>query len=100
MSAGFAERARAAIEALDAALAAGATVDHRRIRRATIGVTALRDCAIAEVRSGRLDASVRDKANALVSLAYGAEFPISGLHLRRLKQARDGVAELIGASPG
>jgi hypothetical protein len=33
-----------------------------------------------------------------VSLAYGAEFPLSGVHRRRFEQVRQGIVKLLNQS--
>jgi hypothetical protein len=85
-------RAQEAVEAIDAVLRAGPAVEHASIQAATNAVIALRDRVIDQYRSGTPGRDTLDRANALVSLAYGAEFPLSGLHLRRLEEARNGPA--------
>ncbi len=69
--------------------------DHAAIRSAAMAVFALRDAAIRGHRAGRVDRASLDCANALASLAYGAEFPLSGLHLGRLSQTREGLQALL-----
>ena len=95
MDAAMERQTHAAIAAIDAALGEAADVSHTRIQGATNGVIALRDRAIGEFREGRLPREVLDRVNALASLAFGAEFPLSGLHMRRLAQTRDGLRELL-----
>ncbi len=90
----LASRIDAAIAALDAAMAEGPEVRHAEIQAAARAVIAVRDQAIEDVRAGAAEQGVLDQTNALVSLSYGAEFPLSGLHLRRLKQAREGLHDL------
>lgn len=92
--------AQEALEAIDAVLRAGADVEHAAIQAATNAVIAMRDRAIAGHRAGMVSRDLLDRANALVSLAYGAEFPLSGLHLHRLERTRDGVRLLGEARDG
>lgn len=92
-----------AIAAIDAVLRDGSGVEHATIQKGSVAVVALRNAAIAEFRNGTLDRGFLDRTNSLASLAYGAEFPLSGLHLRRMEQTRDGLSALIkdhrGAEP-
>ena len=95
MDAAMERRARDAIAAIDAAIGEAAEVGHAEVQVATNGVIALRDRAIDEFRQGRLPGDVLDRVNALVSLAFGAEFPLSGLHMHRLAQTREGLRQLL-----
>lgn len=95
MSPELERQGRDAVVAIGAVLRAGSDVEHATIQRATVAVVAFRDGAIAEFRKGALERPFLDRANSLASLAYGAEFPLSGLHLRRMKQTRDGLLALI-----
>ena len=38
-----------------------------------------------------------DRANMLVSIAVGAEFPVTGLHWDRIEKTRDGLRALLAA---
>lgn len=87
--------AEVALEAIDAVLHAGAGVEHTAIQAATNAVIAFRDRAIEEHRAGAVSRVTLDRANALVSLAYGAEFPLSGLQLQRLEQTGDRLRALL-----
>lgn len=97
MNAELQSRGREAIRAIDAVLRAGPEADHATIRAAANGVIAFRNEAILAHRDGTLAREKLDGANALTSLAYGAEFPLSGLHLRRMQETRDGLQALIAS---
>lgn len=87
--------AEAAIRDVEVALGAGEAVTHAEIRVATQAIVALRDRCIERYRAGALDREVLERANALVSLSYGAEFPLSGLHRDRLEKTRDALRALL-----
>lgn len=86
-----------AIRRLEAVIAAGPDVTHEAVHLAVTGVAAFRNRLIDDHRRGGADRACLDAANGLVSLGYGAEFPLTGFHLRRFQQARDGLKSLIGA---
>lgn len=94
------EAGRTAIRRLDKVSRADPGVSHDDVQQAVTCVVAFRNRAIALHREGRVDRQCRDAANALLSLAYGAEFPLSGFHAGRLRQVRDGMRSLIGADDG
>ena len=96
MDGGTREAADEAIRRLDRVIATGSDVTHDDVQAAVTSVVAFRNRLIAEYREGRADRDRLDGANALVSLAYGAEFPLTGFHLRRFEQTRDGLKALIG----
>lgn len=88
------ESIEACIDALDQTIASGPTAPHEEIAVAVGCVIALRNEILECTRSGQVDKELLDQANSLVSLAYGAEHPLIGVHLHRLKQTRDGVSAL------
>lgn len=100
MNAGLQRQGSEALGAIDAVLRAGPEADHAAIRAAADGVIAFRNEAILAHRDGELAREKLDAANALTSLAYGAEFPLSGLHLRRMQETRDGLQALIATEAG
>lgn len=100
MDADMRRHAGEALEAIDAVLRAGPNVEHTAIQAATNSVIAFRNRAIDERRAGAVTPDILDRVNALVSLAYGAEFPLSGLHLHRLEQTRDGLRALLEGQGG
>lgn len=87
-----------ALRRLDQVIGTGSDVTHDDVQAAVTCVVAFRNGMIGEYRQGRADRSRLDAANALVSLAYGAEFPLTGFHLRRFEQTRDALKALIGAA--
>ncbi len=98
---GLRAEAEAAAERLDAALAAGPDVRHEDLAAAVAAIAALRNGIAARARAGGADRDLLDRANALLSLAYGAEAPLAGLHLERAERARDGLRSLMaGSVPG
>ena len=70
---------------------AGPSVEHAAIQTASNGVIAFRNRATVEHRTGAVTGETSDSVSSLVSLADGAEFPLSGLHLHRLERTRDGL---------
>ena len=86
-----------AIDRLEAALAAGPEVGHECVADAVRAVIALRNHVVAEFHGGTVPRDVLDRVNAVTSLAYGAEFPMMGVHLRRMEQTRDYLRELTAS---
>ncbi len=95
MDAQMEKEAREAIERLDHVIERHSDVDHAAIQAAAKAVIAFRNHAIQKRREGKVAEACLDGANALVSLVYGAEFPLSGLHRHRFEQAREGMRKLI-----
>ena len=98
MDAELRQRGREAVARLDHVLDRGPEATHAEIQAATLSVITFRDRAIEKHRDGTLPQDCLGRANGLVSLAYGGEFPLSGLHLHRLEQTRDGLTELLDVS--
>jgi hypothetical protein len=98
MDAEMQDHARDAIARFDRILDEGLDVAHAEIQAAVNAVVAFRNRAIGKHREGAVSDGCLERANALVSLAYGAEFPLSGLHLRRFERTRDGMRELLEGS--
>lgn len=94
------QAAESCVSALDAAIAHGADAPHDEIAHAVRCVIELRNRIIAQSRAGRFDRRHVNQANALVSLAHGAEHPLIGFHLHRLEQTRDGVKALWSSLAG
>ena len=88
-----------AIARLEHLLDRGSEATHAEIRAATLSVIAFRNRAIERHREGAATDACLGQANALVSLAYGGEFPLSGLHRDRFEQARDAMQELLRDAP-
>jgi hypothetical protein len=84
-----------ALRRLDRVIAEGSDVAHEDVHAAVVCVVALRNRILAEHRETGSERSRLDQANALVSLAYGAEFPLTGFHLRRFEGTRDGIRALL-----
>ncbi len=57
-------------------------------------IVAWRNAMIEAYRAGGAGREALDRANALVSLAHGAEYPLVGFHRDRIEQARDEIARL------
>ena len=87
--------ARDAIARLGHVLERGDDITHAEIQAAVNAVVAFRNSAIEKHRQGAVSDDCLDGANSLVSLAYGAEFPLSGLHRHRFEQTREGMERLL-----
>ncbi len=87
--------AREAIARFDRVLDEGLDVAHADIQAAVNAVASFRNRAIKKHGEGAVSDTYLERANALVSLAYGAEFPLSGLHRRRFEQTRAGMQKLL-----
>ncbi len=94
------EAGRTAIRRLDRVCRTGPGVSHEDVQQAVTCVAAFRNRAIALHRDGRVDRQCRDVASALLSLAYGVEFPLSSFHAKRFKQTRDVLQALIDGNAG
>lgn len=90
--------AETAIAALDEVIASGPQVAHEDVASAVQCVAAMRNHMLAEARNGGVSRACLDQANALLSLAYGAQAPLMGLHLHRIGQTRDGLAALLASA--
>ena len=84
-----------AIARLQHVLDRGPDVQHAEIQAAALSVIAFRNRVIEKCREGTASEPCLDQSNALVSLAYGAEFPLSGLHFRRIQQTCEGMRRLL-----
>jgi hypothetical protein len=84
-----------AIRKLDEALAAGPKLEHEDLVVAIRCVAELRNELVARWRQGEAPREMLDRANALLSLAYGAQAPLIGIHLHRIEQTRDGLKRLL-----
>ncbi|CUH11632.1 hypothetical protein JSE7799_00187 [Jannaschia seosinensis] len=96
MDAELQRHAEEAIARLRHVLGRGAEVRHDEIQAAAKAVIAFRNRTIAKHRDGAADGDCLDRANALVSLAYGAEFPLSGLHFKRIAQVCEELFRMLG----
>ena len=97
MDADLQHHAREAIARLQHVLDRGPEVQHDEIQSAAKAVISFRNRAIEKCREGTVSDACLDRANALVSLAYGAEFPLSGLHFHRIAQTCEGMSQLLAA---
>ncbi len=95
MDARLQQCARLAIDRLQHVLDRGPEVTHQELQAATNAVISFRDRAIRKHREGAASEACLDRANALVSLAYGAEFPLSGLHFSRIALTCEGMSRLL-----
>lgn len=84
-----------AVARLGHVLGRGPEATHGEIQAATLAVIAFRDQVIQRHRDGTASDACLAQANGLVSLAFGGEFPLSGLHQRRFEQTRDTMQELL-----
>ena len=83
--------ARAAVDRMDHALAGGPDVDHETLSKAVRSVIELRNRVVAQT-AGRADGrEIRDRMNAIVSLSFGSEYPLMGIHRHRIEQTRDAL---------
>jgi hypothetical protein len=94
------QRGRQAGASLDALLEAGPSASHDMVRAAVDGIVGFRNLTIVKHREGLTDRRCLDAANALLSLAYGAEFPMSGFKAKRLAQTRDAMRALLSDGAG
>src|SRR3546814_15866181 len=84
--------AETAIAALDEVIAAGPQVAHEDVASAVRCVAALRNHMLAEVRNGGVSRTGLNRANALLSLAFGAQAPLIGFHPNRIQPPQIGKA--------
>ncbi len=89
------DHGREAIRLLNRVIEAGTELEHHDLNAASTCVIAFRNRAIELFPEGRASRACLDRANSLTSLSFGGEFPLSGLHLHRLEQTRDGMERLI-----
>lgn len=87
--------ARQAVDRLRRVLDRGPAATHGEIRSAVNAVVEFRNATLARNSGGEASDDCLDRANALVSLAYGAEFPLSGLHFRRIEQVCEGMSRML-----
>lgn len=89
------DEAQETLAALDALVTGGPETPHDEIAEAMRRLAGLRNRIIEKAREGKATPECRDRANALMSLAYGAEFPLIGFHHHRIVQTRDGLRALV-----
>ena len=88
--------AETALARLDALLAKEPE-SHADVARAIRCVIAVRNRLITQARAGR-PANDLPQVNSLVSLAFGAEFPLMGFHRERIESVRDSLRKMLSAS--
>jgi hypothetical protein len=84
-----------AITRLDALIATAHPLPHDDVRAAVSCIIAFRNGAARRHREGGLDRACLDGANAALSLAYGAQFPLAGSRPHRLERVRDAMRALV-----
>jgi hypothetical protein len=92
------QAAEAALRRLDRILAERPREVHEDLSDAVRDIVALRDDLIRSLRSGQAGPGMRDRldhANRLVSVAIGAEFPVTGLHWERIETTRGLLRKLL-----
>lgn len=87
--------AQTAIAALERMLDDKST-SHADLAKAVRCVVALRNCLIEEHRRGHDSPECLASVNSLLSLAFGAEYPLTGFHRNRIEMTRDRLVELYG----
>jgi hypothetical protein len=95
MNAPHLREAAEAVRARVDAVCSDPAPEHEEIAAAVRSVVELRNRCIAECRAGRLSRERLERANAALSLAFGAEFPLMGLRLKRLARARDAIGSMF-----
>ena len=91
------QAAEAALRRLDRLLAERPHEVHEDLSEAVRGIVAIRDDLIRRLRADGGGRDPLDRANMLMSIAVGAEFPVTGLHWDRIEATRDGLRELLAA---
>jgi hypothetical protein len=94
------EDGAAAVAQLDHVLAERPGRLHAEMSEALRSVVRLRDGLIAELRAGTASPDQRrrlQEVNSIVSVVCGAEFPLVGIRLERVRKARDALQALLGA---
>lgn len=89
------QQAQAALEAFETAIEQGPRVRHEQIAAAVRRLIALRNHLLERSRAGDSDGALLSRVNSLLSLAYGAEHPLIGVHLHRMEQTRDHLHALL-----
>ena len=84
-----------AIAALRRAMDRGGNIGHQQMLETVAPVIDLRNRMLDAYRQGGLSRDLLDRANAIASLAYSTEFPISGVHAHRIDQACKALSNMI-----
>ena len=95
ISPGTRQAAEAALRQLDRLLAERPHEVHEDLSEAVRGIVGIRDDLIRRVRTDGSGKDVLDRVNQLVSIAVGAEFPVTGLHWDRIGTTRDMLRALL-----
>jgi hypothetical protein len=67
----------------------------QRLEDAIQELVHMRDRLIEIRRAGRPDSNWLPQTNAILSTIYGTEFPVGGLNVQRIKEARSALGELL-----
>lgn len=93
------EAGETALAHLDHLLAQRPERVHDELTHAMRGIVRVRDRLIERLRStNEPSPTLRkrlDRANILVSTAFGAQFPVTGVHWERIEKTRDGLKALM-----
>ena len=90
------EAARVALDRIDRMLAKESdAISYAEIAEAVRCIVAFRNATIEALRAGSTTQARLDRANALVSLAHGAEYPLVDFHRDRIEQAKAEIAALL-----
>ena len=91
-----ADRCRAAVAALDRALADRPDQIYHDLAEVVRCLVQLRAELTARLRDGEPDYRL-ERCNAVLSMVIGGEYPLAGLRRDRMQKARDELATLLGA---
>jgi hypothetical protein len=86
---------REALDALDRATGDRPDNVYDDLVEATRCLVRLRDELIERRRKGEDVRDALDRANAVLSVATGAEYPLGGVRRERIKKARDALESLL-----
>lgn len=87
--------ARAAMGRIETALAGGPDVDHQMVSEAVRSVVTLRNHIIELAKIGNVEPDLLSQINSIVSLAFGSEYPLMGIHRHRIEQTRDALRKFV-----
>jgi hypothetical protein len=92
------QAAEAALRRLDRLLAERPQEVHEDLSEAVRGIVAIRDDLICRLRADGGGRDLLDHVNKLLSIAVGAEFPVTGLHWDRVETTRDMLRAMLAGS--
>lgn len=73
---------------------------HEELTHAMRGIVRIRDRLIERLRSANEPSPALrerlDRVNVLVSIAFGAQFPVTGVHWERIEKTRDELRAMMG----